>query len=63
MLWGLLRDTEPASLKCYRVSFHAINIGNLSKKSAEPLFMPCTPKGIIELLKHTGMLNFYTWHL
>ncbi|RUS22970.1 formate--tetrahydrofolate ligase-domain-containing protein [Endogone sp. FLAS-F59071] len=35
--------------------FHAINIGNLSKKSAVPLFIPCTPKGIVELLKYTGV--------
>lgn len=36
-------------------SFHAVNIGNLSKKSGEPLFLPCTPKGIITLLKSTGV--------
>ncbi|KAI8338674.1 formate--tetrahydrofolate ligase-domain-containing protein [Chlamydoabsidia padenii] len=35
--------------------FHAVNIGNLSKKSGEPLFLPCTPKGIITLLKSTGV--------
>ncbi|KAG0182145.1 tetrahydrofolate synthase [Apophysomyces sp. BC1034] len=35
--------------------FHAINIGNMAKKSGEPLFLPCTPKGIIELLKSTGI--------
>ncbi|KAI8367468.1 formate--tetrahydrofolate ligase-domain-containing protein [Radiomyces spectabilis] len=35
--------------------FHAINIGNMSKRTAEPLFLPCTPKGIIELLKSTGI--------
>ncbi|KAF7725240.1 tetrahydrofolate synthase [Apophysomyces ossiformis] len=35
--------------------FHAINIGNMAKKSGEPLFLPCTPKGIIELLKSTGV--------
>ncbi|KAI8099791.1 formate--tetrahydrofolate ligase-domain-containing protein [Halteromyces radiatus] len=35
--------------------FHAINIGNLSKKSGEPLFLPCTPKGIITLLKSTNI--------
>ncbi|KAI9300369.1 formate--tetrahydrofolate ligase-domain-containing protein [Cunninghamella echinulata] len=35
--------------------FHAINIGNLSKRSGQPLFLPCTPKGIITLLKSTGI--------
>ncbi|KAF7725149.1 tetrahydrofolate synthase [Apophysomyces ossiformis] len=33
--------------------FHAVNIGNMSKKAAEPLFLPCTPKGVIELIKST----------
>ncbi|KAF1797278.1 formate--tetrahydrofolate ligase-domain-containing protein [Mucor lusitanicus] len=35
--------------------FHAINIGNMAKKGGEPLFLPCTPKGIIHLLKSTGI--------
>ncbi|KAI8065892.1 formate--tetrahydrofolate ligase-domain-containing protein [Gongronella butleri] len=35
--------------------FHAVNIGNLSKRSSEPLFAPCTPQGIITLLKSTGI--------
>ncbi len=30
--------------------FHPINIGRLSMKRREPLFVPCTPKGCIELL-------------
>lgn len=34
--------------------FHAVNIGNMSKKDGSPLFLPCTPKGIIHLLKSTG---------
>ncbi|RCH91316.1 tetrahydrofolate synthase, partial [Rhizopus azygosporus] len=34
--------------------FHAFNIGNMTKKAATPLFLPCTPKGIIHLLKTTG---------
>lgn len=36
-------------------SFHAINIGNMAKKGGDPLFLPCTPKGIIHLLKSTGI--------
>ncbi|KAI8138342.1 formate--tetrahydrofolate ligase-domain-containing protein [Fennellomyces sp. T-0311] len=35
--------------------FHTVNIGNMAKKSAEPLFLPCTPKGIITLLRSTGI--------
>ncbi|KAI7865425.1 putative 5,10-methylenetetrahydrofolate dehydrogenase:5,10-methenyltetrahydrofolate cyclohydrolase [Spinellus fusiger] len=30
---------------------HTTNVGNLVKKSSTPLFLPCTPKGIIELLR------------
>ena len=31
--------------------FHSSNIGQLAKKDTEPLFLPCTPKGVMELLK------------
>lgn len=34
---------------------HPINIGRLSMKRREPLFVPCTPKGCIELLDRTGI--------
>lgn len=30
--------------------FHPLNIGKLSMKGREPMFVPCTPKGCIELL-------------
>ncbi|KAI5662872.1 hypothetical protein M9H77_22195 [Catharanthus roseus] len=30
--------------------FHPLNIGNLAMQGREPLFIPCTPKGCIELL-------------
>ncbi len=33
--------------------FHPLNIGRLSMKQREPLFVPCTPKGCIELLDRT----------
>ncbi|KAL7746581.1 tetrahydrofolate synthase [Sorochytrium milnesiophthora] len=32
--------------------FHTVNIGNLSKRKTQPRFIPCTPRGIMELLKH-----------
>ncbi|OZJ03838.1 C-1-tetrahydrofolate synthase, cytoplasmic [Bifiguratus adelaidae] len=35
--------------------FHAVNIGNLTKKSGEPLFLPCTPKGVMHLLESTNV--------
>lgn len=35
--------------------FHPVNIGRLSMKRREPLFVPCTPKGCIELLDRTGV--------
>jgi methylenetetrahydrofolate dehydrogenase (NADP+)/methenyltetrahydrofolate cyclohydrolase len=31
--------------------FHPVNIGRLAQKGREPLFAPCTPSGIIYLLK------------
>ncbi|HLP57709.1 MAG TPA: bifunctional methylenetetrahydrofolate dehydrogenase/methenyltetrahydrofolate cyclohydrolase FolD [Candidatus Deferrimicrobium sp.] len=34
---------------------HPINIGRLCMKRREPLFIPCTPKGCIELLNRTGI--------
>ena len=35
--------------------FHPLNIGRLSMKRREPLFVPCTPRGCIELLDRTGV--------
>ncbi len=35
--------------------FHPINIGRLSMKGRKPLFAPCTPRGVIELLDRTGI--------
>lgn len=33
--------------------FHPVNIGRLAQKGREPLFIPCTPHGVIFLLKET----------
>lgn len=33
--------------------FHPVNIGRLAQKGREPIFSPCTPSGIIYLLKQT----------
>lgn len=35
--------------------FHPLNIGKLAMKGREPLFVPCTPKGCLELLKRSGI--------
>ena len=34
--------------------FHPLNIGRLSMKRREPLFVPCTPRGCIELILRSG---------
>ncbi len=34
--------------------FHPVNVGKLGMKGREPLFAPCTPSGVIELLERTG---------
>ncbi|KAL8518463.1 hypothetical protein ACS0TY_009731 [Phlomoides rotata] len=35
--------------------FHPLNIGKLSMKGRDPMFVPCTPKGCLELLKRNGI--------
>jgi methylenetetrahydrofolate dehydrogenase (NADP+) / methenyltetrahydrofolate cyclohydrolase / formyltetrahydrofolate synthetase len=37
--------------------FHALNIGNLSSRSATPLFTPCTPAGVLHLLSTIPTLS------
>lgn len=34
--------------------FHPINIGRLAQKGREPIFVPCTPSGIMVLLENAG---------
>ncbi len=34
--------------------FHPVNIGRLGMKGREPLFVPCTPAGCMELLERSG---------
>lgn len=36
-------------------SFHVINMGNMVKRAGNPMFLPCTPRGIMELLRSTGI--------
>ena len=35
--------------------FGAANIGELAKRDGHPLFVPCTPQGVMELLKQSGV--------
>ncbi|KAF2719698.1 FTHFS-domain-containing protein [Polychaeton citri CBS 116435] len=35
--------------------FGTVNIGELAKKGGKPLFVPCTPKGVMVLLKEAGV--------
>ena len=35
--------------------FHPVNIGRLAMKGRDPLFIPCTPYGVIELLKRSDV--------
>ena len=35
--------------------FHPLNIGRLAMRGREPLFVPCMPKGCIELLHRYGI--------
>jgi 5,10-methylene-tetrahydrofolate dehydrogenase/methenyl tetrahydrofolate cyclohydrolase len=35
--------------------FHPVNIGRLAMKGRDPLFIPCTPHGVIELLKRSDV--------
>jgi methylenetetrahydrofolate dehydrogenase (NADP+) / methenyltetrahydrofolate cyclohydrolase len=35
--------------------FHPLNIGRLAQKGRDPLFIPCTPAGVLVLLEKTGV--------
>ena len=35
--------------------FHPLNIGALAMRGRDPLFVPCTPKGCVELLRRSGV--------
>ncbi|XP_068647838.1 bifunctional protein FolD 2 [Aristolochia californica] len=35
--------------------FHPLNIGKCAMKGRDPLFLPCTPKGCLELLTRSGI--------
>jgi 5,10-methylene-tetrahydrofolate dehydrogenase/methenyl tetrahydrofolate cyclohydrolase len=55
--WGL---DEEAVLRTISVEkdidgFHPINIGRLAQKGREPLFVPCTPDGCMNLLEYSGV--------
>jgi len=35
--------------------FHPLNLGKLAMRGRDPLYVPCTPKGCIELLERSGI--------
>jgi methylenetetrahydrofolate dehydrogenase (NADP+) / methenyltetrahydrofolate cyclohydrolase / formyltetrahydrofolate synthetase len=35
--------------------FGAVNIGELAKRGGNPMFIPCTPKGVMVMLKESGV--------
>lgn len=37
--------------------FHVVNMGNMVKRAGKPMFLPCTPRGIMELLRSTGIFT------
>ena len=43
------------SLKKDVDGFHPVNIGRLAMKGRDPLFAPCTPAGVIELIDRIGV--------
>ena len=49
------RISDVLSLEKDVDGFHPLNIGNLAMRGREPLFIPCTPKGCIELLIRSGI--------
>ncbi|PWZ00298.1 FTHFS-domain-containing protein [Testicularia cyperi] len=51
------RVTEAISPEKDVDGFHALNIGHLSSKACNPLFLPCTPAGCIKLLERAGITN------
>lgn len=49
------RVLDAVSVKKDVDGFHPSNIGALAMRGREPLFVPCTPKGCIELLERSGV--------
>ncbi|SCV66994.1 BQ2448_5640 [Microbotryum intermedium] len=52
---GERRITEAVSPEKDVDGFHAYNIGLLSSRASEPLFSPCTPSGVMHLLKEAAV--------
>lgn len=52
---GERRVTEAVSPEKDVDGFHALNIGHLSSKACNPLFLPCTPAGVLRLLEEAGV--------
>ncbi|KAI8841709.1 mthfd1 protein [Chytridium lagenaria] len=50
-----LTSVSSLNLLTFAKIFHSLNIGLLAKKDNEPMFVPCTPKGILYLLDEAGV--------
>ena len=48
-------DPNPPSSTVSLPRFHPTNIGHLSSRLTTPLFTPCTPAGVIDLIDSTGI--------
>lgn len=51
---GFDRVTESIDPRKDVDGFHSSNLGQLAKRDCEPLFVPCTPRGCLELLDRSG---------
>jgi len=47
--------TSAVSLEKDVDGFGSVNIGELAKRGGNPLFIPCTPKGVMTLLEEAGV--------
>lgn len=50
---GERQVTEAVDPKKDVDGFNAYNIGHLASRASDPLYVPCTPAGVIKLLEHT----------
>ncbi|KAK0521539.1 tetrahydrofolate synthase, partial [Tilletia horrida] len=60
---GERRVTEAISSAKDVDGFHALNIGHCSSKATNPLFVPCTPAGVIKFLKVVDLTNLADKHV
>lgn len=47
-------DGQDKSFIQITVRFHSLNAGLLAKRNSVPMFIACTPKGVMKLIQSTG---------